>query len=159
MKTLTIFTLVLLFGCNNAEGETERGGNDSLPKNELPTITQVAGCYKKATGRDTMFLQIEQSGTEVRGSLTFDNYEKDASSGTVRGTVQGDLVRLWYNFQSEGMSSVSEVYFKKEGSILIFGTGPVETKGDTAYFPQPGSVKYDPGMALSPVNCNEGAPR
>ena len=159
MKTLSLFALVLLFACNDAETEREREKKDSLPKNELPTISQVAGCYKKATGRDTMFLQIEQKGTEIRGSLTFDNYEKDASTGTVRGTVQGDLIQLWYNFQSEGMSSVSQVYFKKEGSILIFGTGPVKTKGDTAYFPQPGSVKYDPGMALSPVNCIEGAPR
>lgn len=159
MKTLTLVIALTLLACTNSETERERERKDSLPKNELPTVLQAAGCYKKATGRDTMFLQIEQSGTEIRGSLTFDNYEKDASSGTVRGTIQGDLLMLWYNFQSEGMNSVSQVYFKKEGSILIFGTGPVETKGDTAYFPQPGSVKYDPGMALSPVNCIDGAPR
>jgi hypothetical protein len=159
MKTLTIFSLLFLASCSNSETTKTTEKKDSLPKNELAQVSQVAGCYKKATGRDTMFLQIEQSGTEIRGSLTFDNYEKDSSTGTVKGTIQGDLLMLWYNFQSEGMSSVSQVYFKKEGSILIFGTGPVETKGDTAYFPQPGSVKYDPSEALTTVNCIEGAPR
>jgi hypothetical protein len=113
-------------------------------------------CYMQVLKRDTMVLHINSAiGDGISGKLSFDNYEKDGSTGTVKGKREGDVVKLIYSFQSEGMNSVMEVYFKEENESLVRGVGEMQTKGDTAYFVQPDKITYPSNGMMKKTDCKD----
>jgi hypothetical protein len=82
-------------------------------RTELPQdVDVVEGCYRGVLVRDTFAASLHQKENSITGKLSFDNYEKDGISGSVTGKLQGDVLQLYYNFASEGMNSIMEVYFK-----------------------------------------------
>ena len=120
---------ILLFGklvaCNNSHtndysgnSKTSKSGKIISPTVEERPITDVTGCYMKIVGRDTAILMLEQNGKEYSGKMLYDNYEKDGSRGTIKGKEEEGILKLCYDFNSEGMHSVTEVYFKKENGKL-----------------------------------------
>ena len=163
------FTALITTACNNntttAEERTdstaeqkadtnEPGVPAEHPSVEIPEADVVASrCYWKILNRDTFAIRLDQSGNSVTGKLSFDNFEKDASSGIVRGKVEGNIIKLWYNFASEGMNSVMEVYFKKEGDQLLRGIGPVDVKGDSSYFTDPAAIEYRQDQSFNKIPC------
>ena len=112
------------------------------------------GCYLKILKRDTMVLHLRQNGDSVSGKMSFDNYEKDSSSGEVFGVVDGDIIKLWYSFQSEGMHSVAELFFKKENGSLIRGIGDINSKADTSYFANHAAITYPADQSFSKIDCS-----
>ncbi len=126
---------------NNQSGESPSANVDA------------SGCYWKILKRDTLAIQLNQTGNNVTGKLSFDNFEKDGSSGTVRGTTEGNIIKLWYNFASEGMNSVMEVYFKKEGDQLLRGIGPVDAKGDSSYYTDHSAIQYTQDQSFTKLPC------
>ena len=163
MKWVFIFLLpIFIFSCN-ANSSSDEAKNESSPDNHKSKDTSVAvsndgdnnlsGCYWKVLQRDTFVLHLAASGNDLSGKLTFNNFEKDKSSGIVRGKIEGDILKLWYSFQSEGMQSLMEVYFKKQGDHLIRGLGPVTVKGDSAYFSSDRDVDYNSDQTFTRVDC------
>ncbi len=126
---------------------------DALPVTEV----KIAECYWQILKRDTFVASLVQTGDSITGKLSFDNFEKDASSGTARGTVHGDTIKLWYSFQSEGMNSVMEVWYKKQQDVLLRGFGPSSVKSDTSYFTEQSAIKFDSSQRLQKVDCAEVA--
>ena len=114
--------------------------------------TIVEGCFMQVLQRDTFAASLKQNGNDITGRMSFDNYEKDGSTGTVNGKLQADVLKLFYSFASEGMNSVMEVYFKYSDGKLVRGTGDMDNKADTAYFTNPATVKYD-GSTLQKLPC------
>ena len=102
-----------------------------------------------------MVLRLEQNGKDVSGKMSFDNFEKDGSSGTVTGKINGDVIELLYSFQSEGMNSVRELFFKMQDGKLISGIGPIGMRGDTAYFSNRSAIEYPQQEAFDKVSCDE----
>src|SRR5262245_20154581 len=100
---LSIIILAVLFGnCNNKNEESRSpGAGTDQPDKQDPVITDVSGCYRRIIARDTFTAVFEQKGSVVNGRLVFDNYEKDSSSGDVKGKVEGDTIKLIYTFNSE----------------------------------------------------------
>ena len=133
---------LLLFGklisCNNNNqvATSESSGNGKAISSDAKEQTSpgVTGCYMKIIGRDTAILMLEQKRNEFTGKMLYDNYEKDGSRGTVKGIEDKEIIKLWYDFNSEGMHSVMEVYFKKENGKLLRGVGDMDAKTDTTYF-------------------------
>ncbi len=117
-------------------------------------IQGIEGCYVKVLKRDTFVLRITNSQGELIGKLAFNNFQKDKSTGSVRGKLEGNIIKLWYDFQSEGMHSVMQVFFKKEGDELIRGFGPVEVRGDSSYFKDPVHIQYDPEQTFKRSDCS-----
>ena len=157
MRTIFLFLALAAFiACNNND-QTGESSPDSTSNASKPADTAVAtiteACYRKVLARDTFAIRIVESGYAVSGDLVFDNYEKDSSRGRVKGVVVGDILKLWYDFQSEGTRSVMEVYFKKQGDKLIRGIGTVDVKGDTSYFKDPSDIKYEDKETWSRVDC------
>ncbi|RYZ22298.1 MAG: hypothetical protein EOO16_09705 [Chitinophagaceae bacterium] len=148
MRNLAIVSLLLLAACS---------GNDSSEKKGEAARPAASAdgevCYRRVQGRDTFSLRLRRSGADVSGDLGFDNYEKDSSRGTVAGRATGDVYRLLYEFQSEGMSSVMEIFFRREGNALVRGIGPMEEVGDTVRYAQPGSVQFPSAERWEPVDC------
>ena len=160
--SILFFLMVLIQACNSDTGsevvksDTTINENTAEENKETPpqkVETSLAGCYMKILKRDTMVLHLRQNGDSISGKINFDNYEKDSSSGEVRGSLDGDIVKLWYNFQSEGMNSVAELFFKKEDGSMIRGIGDIGSKGDTSYFTDHSAINYPADQSFSKVDC------
>lgn len=164
MKYCLIISFVcLLSACNDRAQQNEQNKTtEAISSANNPTTTSSsveqqsmdtgAGCYMKVTGRDTAIIMLDQKGIEFSGEMLYDNYEKDGSRGTVKGKRDGDILKLFYEFNSEGMHSVMEVYFKKVPGGLLRGIGDMNVKGDTAYFTS--GINYSDKEAFSKIDCN-----
>jgi hypothetical protein len=155
MRTL-LFCLVAIsiISCQDNNGTADTTNDTTLsPSTEPGSPITSEQCFRKVLSRDTFSIKITQTGNAISGTLAFDNYEKDSSKGTVKGTTTGDTLKLWYDFQSEGMHSVMQVYFKKEGDKLIRGIGSMDVKGDTSYFSNPPDIKFGEKDAWNKVDC------
>ncbi|MGZ5286669.1 MAG: hypothetical protein ACXWB9_05775 [Flavisolibacter sp.] len=149
-----ICTLAVMMSCNNNEGNPAVSDvqNDSTGNANRPV--DFSGCYISVIGRDTFAAHFKQQERQVTGRLSFDNYEKDGSSGTVNGRIDGNIISLTYLFQSEGMQSVMDVYFKMTGDTMVRGIGEMNARGDTAYFVDPGAIQYE-GSVFKKIPCEE----
>lgn len=158
MFILSAFALLLLASCNNSNnGNDIAVKEDSLltaPNRDIDSALSLTGCYLRIIKRDTVALTLKETGNTVSGKLNFDNYEKDASSGSVTGTIDNDILKLIYNLQSEGMNSVMEVYFKITGKGLIQGIGEVKTKSDTTCYANFEKIIYPTGNELLKTSCD-----
>lgn len=156
MKLLAfLFSLLLVASCNNSV-QTNNVATDTNKKEPAKEITHdLSGCYLRVLKRDTLALSIQQKGDSVTGKLSFNNYEKDGSTGTVNGSIENNTLKLFYNFQSEGMQSVMEVYFKIADDMLIHGVGEVAAKSDTTYYANPGQLTYPESNRLIKIDCGK----
>ncbi len=163
---ICLFIPLILLSCSERTNTSERhkSGQDSgvtrppekeHGNTESPSLPATATCYWQIMQRDTFVAAFSQTGSNVSGKLTFDNYQKDGSSGTVVGKKENDIMKLWYSFESEGMHSVMEVWFKQEGDLLLRGTGDMNVRSDSGYFSDPGAVSFKSGQALKKVACDE----
>ena len=99
----------------------------------------------------TAIILVEQKGKDLSGKMLYDNFEKDGSRGTVKGKEDGDVLKLWYDFNAEGMHSVMEVYFKKDKGRLLRGVGSMDVKTDTTYFTS--GINYSEKEAFNKTDC------
>ena len=143
-------------------------GNDSEQPKAIPELKEKerekidqsysyqnnSGCYWNITGRDTIAAWLAQTENTITGKLSFDNYQKDGSSGPVHGTVHGNVIKLWYDFESEGTKSVMEIWFEGRDNELIRGTGPLAVRKDTSYFSDTAAVRFDEKQALQKTECD-----
>ena len=155
---LVIILSIILFSCSN--NSREEDGKEQQKENnkdivDKPTSADIEGCYWQVLKRDTLVAWLVQKGDSISGKLSFDNFEKDGSSGFVRGSLDGDIIKLWYSFQSEGMNSVMEVWYKKQGDALLRGIGAPGVKADTSYFTDHSEIQFDPRQRLQKVACSE----
>ncbi len=146
MKILTVVALLIFFySCNNNKTA------DKTPETTKPsTSTQ---CYEYLSDADTVSLKLIHVGEAVTGTLLYAYREKDRNQGTIQGNIKGDWLVADYTFMSEGISSVRQVAFKKEGDHFIEGFGDVETKDNKVVFKNPDSLTLNNKMELHEVKC------
>jgi hypothetical protein len=117
-----------------------------LPK-IFPNDTNLATCYHGIVGNSNSLIQIsEQSASGIKGSLLFQNYEKDSSYGDFVGKYADNKLTTSFTFQSEGTESVREIIFTKDGKNLA-GDG-------FTYIPSENctSILYNQGLGLIPFD-------
>ena len=107
----------------------------------------------KVTGRDTLFLQLQQSGENFSGSMHFDNYEKDSSKGTVTGKMDNGKLVLWYSFNAEGMHSYSQQILQPVKDGLVLGNRDVTVSNDSTYSKELSAVQFPASNTLTRVEC------
>lgn len=158
MKYLLLALLICIYSACNENRQTNDEANTSSnnstinnPEKEKEKIADSDGCYMKITGRDTAILMLEEKGNELSGKMLYDNFQKDGSRGIVKGIQEGEIIKLFYDFNSEGMRSVMEVYFKKVPGGLLRGMGDMDVKADTAYFVS--GINYSDKEIFSKVDC------
>ncbi len=155
---LALMSVGLLIACNDNElNDTEANTSSQSPNTTSPEIEKKPvdaenACYMKITGRDTAILMLEQKVNELSGVMLYDNFEKDGSRGTVKGKKEGNILKLFYDFNSEGTRSVMEVYFKEVPGGLLRGVGDMDVKVDTTYFRS--GINYSDKEAFSKVDCS-----
>lgn len=125
-------------------------GNEKI--DDKTVEAETTACYRYATDRDTITLQLSTVGHHVTGELVYDWAERDRNSGTLNGDAKGDTLVMDYIFRSEGMESVrEEVFLKKDGNIHI-GYGEAEERGNKWVYSDHGQLKFDE-LVLKPVDC------
>lgn len=158
---LLFVLLAVLIACNqdtaNTEVSTTENGVDSSGKENTSIEASPPldiFCYRKTSQRDTILLKLKKAGNKFLGTLAFDNYQMDSSSGTVEGTAKGDTLILWYDFVAEGTHTIMEIVFKKQGNKLIRATGSIKTNGDSAYFENHAKLSFDTSQTLIQIDCS-----
>jgi hypothetical protein len=117
-----------------------------LPK-IFPNDTNLATCYHGIVGDSSSLLQIsEQTASGVKGSLLFQNYEKDSSYGDFVGKYEDNKLTASFTFQSEGTESVREIIFTRDGKNLS-GDGFIYAPAEECT-----SILYNQGLGLIPFD-------
>jgi len=157
MKKFSIYLFaLLLFSCNNSSDSSAENKDSGTVRDEVNSSSShkdYSGCYRQVVGRDSILLQIDQHNDGFTGKMEFDNFEKDASHGTVKGQMQDGNIVLWYDFNSEGMHSVMEVVLRPVSSGLIRGLADVTNRGDTALL-RHDKLNFDPANTLEKFDCS-----
>lgn len=104
----------------------------------------IVGCYVAHLEKDVYTINIQsQQTTNVKGTLSYKNFEKDSSAGTFEGTFINNILLGDYSFTSEGMDSVSQVVFRKDGNQFYQGFGPIQMVNDRSVFVNPSAVEFN----------------
>ncbi|MGX5818902.1 hypothetical protein ACWKWU_11940 [Chitinophaga lutea] len=125
--------------CNNAPA------NKASDSASAQTAASRASCYEKVVGRDTFVLQVLVDDGQAEGVLDYNFYEKDKSTGIISGTVDENILRAEYTFQSEGASSTRNIVFKLMDDQAYEGVADsLDTLGNPIFNANSALLKFDP---------------
>jgi len=141
MKLIHFLIFASLFiSCNSQNEETEKTSSQQVKSTRPSPIS----CYRYATATDTIILKVIHVGNLVTGTLVYILKEKDKNKGTIQGKMKGDILVADYTFMSEGIQSIRQIVFKKEGSSFVEGYGD---------FKNIESLNFNTSMKLAEVAC------
>ena len=157
IATFAVFTLI---SCEKKVSETistENSAPDSVvvPENAEPIESStLQTCYLGVTGKDSVFVSLDDNLGTITGKMQYKNFEKDSSSGDVVGSKNGDTLKLNYTFKSEGSTSEREIYFLKKGSDLMEGIGEQKVENGKNIYVNPSTLQYQ-AKALKQTDCKD----
>ena len=162
MKNLILSALIILTAtsCEKKSTETvdtQTVNPDSITvpeSNEPLESSTLRTCYMEVTGKDTLFVSLDDNLGTITGKMRYKNFEKDSSFGDVMGTQNGDTIKLNYTFEAEGTTSDREIYFLRKDGNLIEGIGEHKTEGNRDFYANPAQLKYE-GHTLKSVDCTD----
>lgn len=164
---LYAFLIALLLACNNnnkpattdlqdavSEGSVHAGAGDTIATGAQPFV--LTGCYEMTLKKDSAFLDLQVVDTFITGSLTFNFFEKDKNSGTLKGVLRNDRIVADYTFQSEGVTSVREVIFMIEDGTLLQAYGELKEQGGKLVFADKENLQFQKPNPFIKVDCPAG---
>lgn len=160
MKKIILSALAAIFvlSCEKKISETDvETSTDSvvIPEtNEPLEPSTLQTCYVAVSGKDSVFVSLDDNLGTIIGKMRYKNFEKDSSFGDVSGTQNGDTLKLNYVFEAEGTTSDREIYFLRKDGNLIEAIGDHKTEGNKDFYANPSQLKYE-GHTLKPVNCTD----
>lgn len=126
-------------------------------KNPTPSEASIVGTYVANLANDVYTLEItSQENEQVEGSLVFNNFEKDSSAGTLSGTYTDGILLGDYSFESEGMASVMQVIFMKQGDNFVRGYGEVD-EATGSRFVDLEAITYDTSVVFEKIDTDSEA--
>ena len=162
MKNLILSALMILtaVSCEKKTTETvdmQTTTPDSITvpeSNEPVESSTLQTCYMEVTGKDTLFISLDDNLGTITGKMRYKNFEKDSSFGDVMGTQNGDTIKLNYTFEAEGTTSDREIYFLRKDGNLIEGIGEHIAEGSRDFYANPAQLKYE-GHTLKSIDCTD----
>ncbi len=153
MKKIIGLLLVcsLTGACKNINSSSTTGSAGATGSAGTRT-TGAPQCYAYTQNGDTIQLSFIAINNKVTGHLLYRLKEKDRNEGNVQGSMDGDTLMANYTFSSEGMQSVRQVAFVKEGTGLKEGFGEVEEKEGRMVFKNTAGLRYT-GFLLRATVC------
>ncbi|WP_312900766.1 hypothetical protein [Chryseobacterium taichungense] len=160
MKKLILLSSlsVFLLNCNKKPeapvAETSQPDTAAATEKSVDTLTAKSFCYMGVTGKDTVFISIDDNLGTITGKMATKNSEKDSNKGELSGFKSGDTLKLTYNFASEGKSgNKNDIYFLQTKDGLSEGIGERDPETGTKYTNE-SKIKYAGGRMLKPADCN-----
>lgn len=162
MKKYILSAFIVITAISCEKKSTETVDTQTIPpdsvtvpeSNEPVESSTLQTCYLAATGKDSVFVSLDDNLGTITGKMRYKNYEKDSSIGDLMGTQNGDTLKLSYTFQAEGTTSEREIYFLKKDGNLIEGIGDHKVEGSKDMYANPGKLKYE-GHSLKQVDCKD----
>lgn len=149
---LSAIAAIAFASCNNnPKVETSDIPVDSTAA-AAPVLDTVSNCYSFKNDKMLVSLHTDAVGTNVTGHLSYNYAEKDDNSGTISGEYKGDTLFAEYKFVSEGVESIREVAFVKNGNTLTEGFGEVTEQGGKVTFKNKSTLQYA-GSPLTETPC------
>lgn len=159
MKQLIVLTAlsVFLLNCNKkAEApvpETVSADTAATTEKVTDTLGAKSFCYMGVTGKDTVFVSIDDNLGTITGKMATKNSEKDSNKGELSGFKSGDTLKLTYTFASEGKTgNKNDIYFIKTKDGLNEGIGERDAETGTKYADEK-KIKYAGGRNLKTADC------
>lgn len=159
-KILLIGSLsVILLNCNKKQEvpAADKVSADTAATTEkvIDTLGAKSFCYMGVTGKDTVFVSIDDNLGTITGKMATKNSEKDSNKGTLSGIKSGDTLKLTYEFASEGVSgNKNDIYFIQTKDGLMEGIGERDAETGTKYINEK-KIKYVGGRNLKTADCNK----
>ncbi|WP_449387334.1 hypothetical protein [Chryseobacterium lineare] len=160
MKKLILLSLlsVFLLNCNKKPeapvAEIPQPDTTAATEKIVDTLVAKSFCYMGVTGKDTVFVSIDDNLGTITGKMAAKNSEKDSNKGELSGFKSGDTLKLTYNFASEGKTgNKNEIYFLQTKNGLNEGIGDRDPETGTKYANEK-KIKYTGGRNLKVADCN-----
>lgn len=149
---------VLLLNCTK---KTDTSATDAAMADTTNSTGKVADtlgsksyCYMGVTGKDTVFVTIDDNLVTITGKMASKNSEKDSNKGTLSGFKAGDTLKLTYEFASEGTAgNKNDMYFLQTKDGLSEGIGERDAETGTKYASE-NKIKFVGGRNLKIADCN-----
>ena len=162
MKNFFLSALIILTAAScekktteTVDMQTTTPDSITVPESNEPLESStLQTCYMEVTGKDTLFVSLDDNLGTITGKMRYKNFEKDSSFGDVMGTQNGDTIKLNYTFEAEGTTSDREIYFLRKDGNLIEGIGEHKTEGNRDFYANPAQLKYE-GHTLKSVDCTD----
>ena len=150
MKNIIFFGLLLMISCKK-----EMTLEDIKIEKPVNPFSEI--CYQGVQGKDTISMTLITKGKQLQyGKLAYDFFEKDQNEGTLVGTFRGDTLVGKYSFRSEGIDSVREVVFLKDGKNYLVGHGAmIADPSGKLLFKDIRTVQFDTSFLLLEVPCSK----
>ncbi|WP_294283840.1 hypothetical protein [uncultured Chryseobacterium sp.] len=117
------------------------------------TLGPKSFCYMGVTGKDTVFVSIDDNLGTITGKMASKNSEKDSNKGDLTGFKSGDTLKLTYIFASEGKTgNKNDLYFLQTKDGLSEGIGERDAETGTKYADEK-KIKYTGGRTLKTADC------
>lgn len=157
-KYIVLGTLSVLAMSCNKKNETVKPvvTTDSLENPAEPVVDTLGAktfCYLGATGKDSVFVSLDDNLGTLSGKMAYKNSEKDSSKGDLFGFKSGDTLKLTYEFASEGTTSKRDIYFIQKGNVLTEGIGDQKDENGTMRYTDEKKITYKDGQKLETVDC------
>lgn len=155
MKKLFILLVASLgIAACNTKTKTENTGQTSAAGSDAVKTMSQTICFQKLSGttnQDTASIQFIIDGEQVSGNFSNIPYEKDSRVGTIRATMNGDLIKGVWIYMQEGMNDTLDVEFKLSDDKLIQKNYTIDPKTGQEVFSE-GAVF---NIEYAKVNCSE----
>ena len=126
---------------------------DSLVPSKEAKKESIVGCYVATLKNDRFEMNLtRQDNSRVAGFISLTPAEKDSARGTFQGTFENGKLHGIYIFESEGVTSERELYFKRVAGGFLPGYGPVEVVDNIREkLMRPLQLKWDANVKYQPA--------
>jgi len=149
-RIVTICLAVSFFACQKKD-ENKKPIDTAAP--EAAAMVSGKSCYQYVKGRDTISMTLAMSANNANGELVYQFDGKDRNDGTFSGTFIGDTLFADYTFNSEGVKSIRETVFLRQGNVLIQGFGDMVEEGNKQSFRLPKQIRFEKDLRLEKTDC------
>ncbi|GEN77769.1 hypothetical protein CHA01nite_35090 [Chryseobacterium hagamense] len=147
--------LLLIFSCNK---ENKAYGTNDVNKDQRirESVKTLKGnyCFMKTEDRDTTYVHLMISGSNVNGEMTWQPWEKDGAQGTLSGKlVSAHEMELLYDYTIEGSKQTEAKFMKIEGNKLYILTGELTDPENNGHLKYKNILKAVYSEVLTPTTC------
>lgn len=126
---------------------------DNPEEVQIDTLGAKTYCYLGVTGKDSVFVSLDDNLGTISGKMAYKNNEKDSSKGELSGFKSGDTLKLTYEFTSEGTVSKRDIFFIQKGNTLTEGIGNQKDENGAMRYSDEKKISYKDGQKLESADC------